>query len=158
MSRPPSTSTVRATVRVMSSALNTSHVSASARPPCSVIFLAVATTLASVRPAQATAAPAAARASAMPSPTPCPAPVTRASFPVSSPIFLGSRRRYARKPVGGEFWRHSERLHFLIEPFVDGLRNAPLALRLHVLVPVQGTAGGTHLLGKVDEDVGQVPD
>src|SRR6185369_5500492 len=102
---PPRDSTVRATVRVMSSALNTSQAMASALPPREVMVLAVATTFDSVRPASAT-----------PSPTPCPAPVTSASLPASSATGVGTGshgRLHAREPVRGELGRLFERLDFL---------------------------------------------
>src|SRR5579863_8943732 len=158
MSRPPSASTVRATVRVMSSALNTSQVIASARPPRSVMVRAVAATLASVRPATATAAPAAASEKAMPCPTPCPAPVTSATLPLSSAVGGSCRGCHARQPVCGELRGLIERLDFLVDALVHRLGDAPLPLMLGVLIAVEGAAGGAHLLLEVDEDIGEIPD
>src|SRR5580704_998752 len=134
---------------------------ASARPPAASMPLALATTFATVRPASATLAPAAASACAMPCPTPCPAPVTSATLPDRSAMRLRSgtcRRRYARQPVRGELWRLNEGLDLLVQPFVHRLGDTPLALALHVLVAIERAASGAHLVGEIDEDVGQVPD
>ena len=83
---PPSSRTVSATQRSMSSGRVTSATTGSAVPPGFSISAATASSLASVRPASATAAPSAARASAMPRPMPCPPPVTMARLPSSVPV------------------------------------------------------------------------
>src|SRR5580700_1493097 len=156
---PPRDSTVRATVRVMSSALNTSQVMTSAWPPRVAIVLAVSAIFTSVRPATATTTPACASAKAMPCPTPWPAPVTRATLPLRLAIGFNpcAGRRHAREPMRRQLRRRLEGLDFLVEPLVNGLADAPLPLDLHVLVAVQRAAGRAHLLGKIDEHVGQVP-
>ena len=67
---PPSSVTVCSTQRRMSAGRVTSATMGSAAPPGLAISAATASSLASVRPTSATAAPCAARASAMPRPTP----------------------------------------------------------------------------------------
>src|SRR5215469_6988408 len=161
MSMPPSSATVRATVRAMSSGLKTSHTTAIALPPRSTMVRAVPATFASVRPAATTAAPAAASASAIPCPTPWPAPVTSATLPSRLPIGLRSCARrglHPRQPVRRELRGLHERLDLLVQPLVHRLADAPLAAALHVLVAVQRAAGGADFLGEVDEHVGQIPD
>src|SRR5579862_4557900 len=127
----------------MSSARNTSHVTASARPPRASMAAAVSRTLAAVRPAATTAAPASASARAMPLPTPWPAPVTSAILParLATGLHLLLRRRHARQPVRGELGRRAEWLDLLVQPLVHRLADAPLPVLLQVLVAVQRAAG-----------------
>src|SRR5947208_4192312 len=82
----PKASTVLSRAALTSSPRVTSHVTASARPPCSSIMRAVSWLPCSDTSATTTLAPSRANASAAARPMPLAAPVTNATFPVKSAL------------------------------------------------------------------------
>src|SRR4051812_29867750 len=79
----PSSWTVRSTAVLTSPEEVTSHVRATARPPCSATIRAVSSLPAASMSAKATSAPSAAKAVAVARPMPLPAPVTKATLPAN---------------------------------------------------------------------------